>query len=68
MFIIKDGNKELAEKKKKQTKQFECRICGCIFEADKGEYKCEEAQFSLWYSAKCPCCGDKTYEAKGKQL
>ena len=68
MFIIKDGDKELAEKKRKQTKLFECKICGCVFEADKGEYKGEEARFSLWYSAKCPCCGDKTYEAKGKQL
>lgn len=54
MFIIKDGDKELAEKKRKQTKVFECKTCGCVFKADKGEYRDEEFQFSLWHSAKCP--------------
>ena len=68
MFIIKDGDKELAEKKRKQTKLFECKICGCVFEADKGEYLIRDFRFDVMYYAKCPCCGDKTYEAKGKQL
>lgn len=68
MFIIKDGDKELAEKKRKQTKVFECKTCGCVFKADKGEYRGEDGcDFRYYYYAKCPCCGDKTYEAKGKQ-
>lgn len=69
MVIIKDGDKELAEKKRKQTKLFECKICGCIFEADKGEYRGEEGcGFCYYYYAKCPCCRNKAYEAKGKLL
>ena len=67
MFIIKDGDKEIAEKKKKQTRRFECKICGCVFEADKGEYRGEECcGFCYEYYAKCPCCRNKVYEAKGK--
>lgn len=69
MFIIKDGDKELAEKKIKETRRFECRMCGCVFEADKGEYRGEDGcDFRYYYYAKCPCCGNKAYEAKGKQL
>ena len=66
MFIIKDGDKELAEKKRKQTKLFECKTCGCIFEADKGEYF--NFCFDVMYYAKCPCCGHNANEMKGKQL
>ena len=66
MFIIKDGNKELAEKKRKQTKLFECKTCSCIFEADKGEYF--NFRFGVMYYAKCPCCGHNADETKGKQL
>lgn len=69
MFIIKDGDREIAEKKKKQTRRFECRMCGCVFEADKGEYRGEDGfDFRYYYYAKCPCCENKAYETKGKQL
>ena len=68
MFIIKDGDKELAEKKKKQTKQFECRICGCVFKADKGEYWGKDWYFDYRYYSKCPCCGSEADETKGKQI
>lgn len=68
MFIIKDGDKELAEKKRKQTKLFECKICGCIFEADKGEYTNTDFQWDSYYYAKCPCCGYNANETEGKKL
>lgn len=66
MFIIKDGDKELAEKKRKQTKLFECKICGCVFEADKGEYLIRDFRFDVMYYAKCPCRGYNANEMKGK--
>ena len=68
MFIIKDGDKELAEKKRKQTKLFECKTCGCIFEADNGEYLITDCRFDVMYYAKCPCCGYNANETKEKQL
>lgn len=64
MFIIKDGDREIAEKKKKQTRRFECRMCGCVFEADKGEYIHSGVQWDDYYYAKCPCCGDDADEVK----
>lgn len=64
MNIIKDGNKEIAERKRKQTKCFECRMCGCVFEADKGEYTDTGCQWDYYYYAKCPCCGDDADEKK----
>ena len=35
MKIIKEGDLN----KLKKIKRFECKECGCIFEADKNEYK-----------------------------
>lgn len=64
MNVIKGGDKELAERKIKKTKRFECEICGCIFEADKGEYKSSNCQWDFYYYAKCPCCGRNADEAK----
>lgn len=58
MNIIKDGNRELAEKKKKQTKRFKCTMCGCVFEADKGEYTNSGYECDDYYYAICPCCGN----------
>lgn len=55
MKIIKQGEKEKTAK----TVRFECRACGCIFEADEGEYKYYDAPvaYACEYDAKCPCCG-----------
>ena len=35
MKIIKNGDMQ----KLKMTKHFSCKKCGCVFEADKDEYK-----------------------------
>lgn len=39
------------------VKRFKCFTCGCVFEADKDEYKTDFQYNELFYSSKCPCCG-----------
>ena len=55
MKIIKQGEMEKTTK----TVRFECRSCGCIFEANEGEYKYYDAPvaYACEYDAECPCCG-----------
>lgn len=47
------------------TKRFTCEICGCVFEADKGEYYGISQMESLdnlpRYKCKCPTCGSMVY-------
>ena len=58
MQIIKEGS----YRKILKIKRFECEYCGCIFEANKKEYK-EEIQYNAaYYYCKCPFCGNKTYK------
>lgn len=59
MKILKQGkSKEKVDRIIKQVRQFECSICGCVFEADNTEYK---YQFShKWLECKCPNCGKLT--------
>lgn len=53
MKIIKEGNLELLKK----YVRFECNHCGCVFEAEKGEYVIHSDQREgTWYSVKCPTC------------
>lgn len=56
MNIIKEGRKDIADARRKQTKRFECLCCGCIFEADKGEYDHTYFRNEDQYSCKCPTC------------
>lgn len=55
MKIIKPG-------KIPETKRFECRKCGCIFEATNSEYEEEKdtdcADIYYW-AINCPCCREK---------
>lgn len=60
MKIIKEGNLD----KIKQTKRFECKICGCVFEADAGEYKLTFERNTEVAYAKCPTCKSIAYEEK----
>ena len=63
MKILKQGKtKEEVERIIKQTRQFECTICGCIFEADNTEYKhqCCQREATEWYECECPNCGKYT--------
>lgn len=57
MKIIKQGKtgEELNHILNK-TKCFECKICGCIFEADVGEYTYETQHNETHYYCRCPNC------------
>lgn len=66
MNIIKQGkSKEELKPILNATKRFECSTCGCVFEADKGEYKFEEDYIYSSYYCKCPNCKvDNAHEVK----
>lgn len=58
MRIIKEGS---------TTKQFTCNNCGCIFECDDSEYRCETycATNITHYTVVCPTCGmERTFFEK----
>lgn len=58
--ILKTGDLTLKEKKDKRTVKFTCPDCGCVFTADKGEYKEVDEHYCMSYRYKaCPCCGRK---------
>lgn len=65
MKIIKEGKtKEELEKILKNTKRFECRTCGCIFEANNDEYELQDnLAYSIYY-CKCPNCERIAYEKR----
>lgn len=65
MKIIKPGkSKEELKTILNKTKRFECKTCGCIFEADNGEYIEEEGFYSYSYYCECPNCGKNAFEGK----
>lgn len=41
-----------------ETKEFACKNCGCIFEADESEYATCEYLISnvIIHEVNCPCC------------
>ena len=59
MKIIKQGwSKEEIERMKKATKTFYCAKCGCVFEADLGEYTIRQCGYNEnEYVCECPNCG-----------
>ena len=57
MKIIKEGNLD----KLKKIKRFECKECGCIFEAEKDEYKWDSQYNETYYYCACPCCNQIVY-------
>lgn len=58
--IIKPGN----IRKLKNTRQFTCPLCGCVFNADRGDYE-ELIQYqTLEYKAVCPTCHHSTYRSE----
>lgn len=67
MKIIKQGKtKEELKAILNKTKRFECKMCGCIFEADEGEYIEEDCFYSFSFYCKCPNCGKIAIEKHGK--
>ena len=57
MKIIKEGDLN----KLKKIKRFECKECGCIFEAGKDEYKRGSQYNETYYYCVCPCCHQTVY-------
>lgn len=53
MKIIKKGNPS-----KIGTFEFDCRKCGCIFEAKEGEYVRKVSSDTFFVYCDCPCCGN----------
>ncbi|MCM1166432.1 MAG: hypothetical protein NC299_13380 [Lachnospiraceae bacterium] len=64
MKIIKDGVPE----RLKKVKRFECGACGCVFEAEKGEYECDTQYNETFFSCKCPCCGKNARQVKMREV
>lgn len=54
MRIIKHGDVN----RLRQILRFECKSCGCVFEADNTEYKHDFSQREGcgWYTVPCPTC------------
>lgn len=57
MKIIKEGDLN----KLKKIKRFECKECGCIFEAEKNEYKHGSQYNDTYYYCECPFCHQIVY-------
>lgn len=58
MKIIKQGHIELLE----GIKKFECEKCGCIFEANRAEYR-SGMQYNIdYYYCRCPTCNTTVYK------
>lgn len=65
MNIIKQGKtKEELKAILNRTKRFKCKTCGCVFEADEGEYEFEEDYIYSTFYCKCPNCGNHSFEVK----
>lgn len=48
-------------KRLRKVCRFHCWSCGCMWEADKGEYTVGPGQYNEdVYSMPCPCCGGLT--------
>lgn len=63
MKIIKQGlSKEELEVKLKAVKRFRCATCGCVFEADKDEYKADNDYCRCVYFCECPNCKNNAFE------
>ena len=57
MIIIKQGDPDAI----KNYKRFKCNRCGCIWKAEKGEYKFGSQYNEGYYHMPCPTCGKETY-------
>lgn len=43
-------------------KRFKCNYCGCVFEAEQGEYKSGQHYNDTYYFCECPFCGKQAPE------
>ena len=59
MEIIKQGNIEQVI----ESKMFECKRCGCVFKAERGEYESkQDCHNEMYYLCECPTCGKTVYQ------
>lgn len=64
MKILKQGDLDAAERKKKLTRFFVCEYCGCEFEANRDEYhdgNPVDYDGSTSVYCNCPCCKALTF-------
>lgn len=52
MKILKKGDM----RRLVRTRQFNCAVCGCVFEADESEYSPITQYNEIWYNCHCPYC------------
>lgn len=64
MTVIKEGDLDRAKQSILKTRRFKCELCGCVFEANKGEYDSASQYNEIYYLCKCPCCGVNANEVK----
>lgn len=67
-IIVQGKTKEELKAVLNATRRFECKTCGCIFEADKGEYNKEDCFYSVTYYCKCPNCDRNAFEVKMREI
>lgn len=60
MKILKHGD----HRRIYDTKTFRCGHCGCEFEANKTEYKCDTQYNEIYYYCVCPECYVNAPEVK----
>ena len=62
MKIIKQGiSGDELNHKLKQTRSFECRTCGCVFEAERDKCGIEIAYPRMFYYCDCPNCKARSF-------
>lgn len=58
--IIKPGK----IKNPRDTRRFTCLLCGCVFDADRGDYEAFDQYQTTDYAAICPTCHHTTYRSE----
>ena len=49
-----------------ESKMFECKRCGCVFKAERGEYESKmDCRNDMYYLCDCPTCGKTVYQCEG---
>jgi len=54
MRILRNGLPDMA----RPVVRFHCKVCDCLFEAERHEYTTEnDYRNGYYHRARCPCCG-----------
>lgn len=64
MTILKPGDPNVSNK----PKRFKCDVCGCVFDANKGEYRVIQQYNDIGYQCECPCCKEQVEESDTREL